>query len=115
MRLEEIEKKLEKVELTRKELKAEQAKALGRRQITCTTNHGDGGCGARFQIGSLTYIQAHYYVSPYGCAGGDYWNQKEGGFDCPKCGYRNRLYTYDRNEFQELKRYFKEIVDELKG
>jgi transcription initiation factor IIE alpha subunit len=58
----------------------------------------------------LTYIQTHFYVSPWGCTGGDFWKQGEGQFDCPKCGYKNRL--YDRKEFQELKHYFKDIIDE---
>ncbi len=112
MKLEEIEKRLEKVELERQGLRAEQAEALGRKFVTCTTNvayKGDG-CGKKSQIRNLVYIQTHYYVSPYSCSGGDYWNEGEGQFDCPKCGYRNRL--YDRPEIMDLDRYFEGIENE---
>jgi hypothetical protein len=37
------------------------------------------------QIRSLTYIQTHWYETPYGCTGGDLWREGEGQFDCPKC------------------------------
>jgi hypothetical protein len=112
MRLSEIEKDIEAVNNTLDGLLAERTKALSRKQVTCTTNlanRGDG-CGSRFQIGTLTFIQTHYYISPWGCTGGDFWKEGEGAFECPKCGYRNRL--YNRKEIQELKPYFKNFVDE---
>ncbi len=105
MRLAQIEKELAKVELVRQGLRAEQAKALGRK--TCTSAFRDIGCGKKFQIHTLVYIQTHNYVSPYGCTGGDYWKQGEGQFECPECGARNRL--YNRPEIMELSQYFKSI------
>lgn len=114
MRLADIEYKLEAVEELRNELLEEKAKALSRKKVKCTsTSDFQGpGCGKSFAIGSLTYIQSHFYVSPHGCTGGDYWSQGEGGFKCPKCGFRNRFHEYDRKEIQELKPHFKNFVDE---
>jgi hypothetical protein len=111
MKLSEIEKKLEVVELKRQGLKAAQAEALGRKYVTCTSTIAfqGKGCGKKSQIGTLTYIQTHFHVPAYGCTGGDYWKEGEGQFECPKCGYLNRL--YDRKEIQELKRYFKDVED----
>jgi transcription initiation factor IIE alpha subunit len=112
MRLADIQKKLEVVEKKRDLLLEAESDAFGRKYITCTSNvaYRGNGCGKRFQIRNLTYIQTHFYISPWGCTGGDFWKEGEGQFDCPKCGYKNRL--YDRKEFQELKQYFKDIVDE---
>ena len=117
MRLKDIEYKLEAVEELRDELLEEKAKALSRKKVKCTsTSTFQGpGCGKSFQIGSLTYIQSHFYVSPHGCTGGDYWSAGDGGFKCPKCGFRNRFHEYDRKEFKELDRYFKDIEDEHKN
>lgn len=43
------------------------------------------------KIEDLTVIQTYWYVRPFGCTGGDYWNKGEVNFICPKTGYRNRL------------------------
>lgn len=67
-------------------------------------------CGKRTQVKKLTLIQTHWYVRPYGCTGGDYWNEGEKQFDCPKCGFRNRDY-FDK-KIKKLARYFKKTVDE---
>jgi DNA-directed RNA polymerase subunit RPC12/RpoP len=79
-------------------LKTQLDKAMRRKRIECSA------CGARSVVSSLTYIQTHWYVEPYSCTGGDYWNEGEGQFDCPRCGHRNRL--YDRPEVVGLKRFF---------
>ncbi len=113
MKLEEIEKKLVVVETKRQKLRAEQAKALGRKYVTCTDNCYGKGCGKKFQIHNLVYIQIHFYISAYGCTGGDYWKPSEGQFDCPNCDHRNRL--YDRKHIEELRPYFSSIEDEHKN
>lgn len=77
--------------------------------VKCESNCYGKGCGAKFTIGRLTYIQTFYYVEPYSCSGGDYWLEDEGMFDCPKCNHRNRL--YDRKHIQELRSYFKNEVE----
>jgi hypothetical protein len=110
MRLAQIEKKLEAVELVRKGLLAEQAEALGRKIVTCTNNCWGEGCGKKTQIRSLVFIQTHYYVTPHGCNGGDYWVDAEGQFDCLKCGHRNRL--HNRPYIAELRPYFASIRNE---
>lgn len=67
------------------------------------------GCGAELRVGALVYLQTHWYVEPFSCTGGDYWNAGEGQFICPKCGAKNRL--YERPEVEKLKRYFKAVED----
>lgn len=67
------------------------------------------GCGATLRVADLTYIQTHWYTAPYSCSGGDYWNQGEGQFMCPKCGEKNRL--YERPEVEKLKSRFKDVKD----
>jgi hypothetical protein len=70
---------------------------------------GKDGCGAQLPIADIVYIQTHWYTEPSGCTGGDYWNQGEGQFVCPKCGAENRL--YERPEVEKLKSYFKSVED----
>ena len=67
----------------------------------------DIGLGNR--IGFLVYIQTHWYVQPSGCAGGDYYKQGEGNWDCLSCGRRNRL--YDKPEITALKPLFMSVRD----
>jgi hypothetical protein len=79
--------------------------------VKCTSQVATGkGCGALHPIKDLTYIQTHWYVSPYGCTGGGYWNEGEGAFVCPTCGHRNRLYASPAVE--KLKPYFKTVEKE---
>lgn len=89
------------------------AEKVAKTVIACESNcaYGDG-CGQKFFIKNLEYIQTHYYERPWGCTGGDTWHQGEGQFTCPCCGHRNRF--LDRKEFEGLKYSFKKIVDEHK-
>lgn len=78
--------------------------------IQCTSQAATGqGCGAWTPVSRLVYIQTHWYTHPHGCTGGDYWNQGEGQWVCPKCGHRNRL--YESPFVAELKRFFKGVHD----
>lgn len=77
--------------------------------VKCSPNNFGKGCDQALEIGELEYIQTHWYTSPYGCSGGDYWNQGEGRFICPQCGHQNRL--YDRPEIEDLKRLFKSVIN----
>jgi hypothetical protein len=69
-------------------------------------------CKKRTKISKITYIQTRWYTPPHGCMGGDYWQDGEGQFDCPKCGWNNRL--YERPEVEALKRHFKDVVKKCK-
>lgn len=78
--------------------------------VKCTSQIATGpGCGQLHTIGELEYIQTHYYVSPHGCTGGDYWLPGEGNWVCPTCGHRNRLYASP--EVAALKGSFKSTKD----
>lgn len=110
-KLRDIEDELFKVQLRNVELMKAQHKESGNIKVTCLDNHLYGkGCNKKIKIKELTYIQKHFYVSPYGCSGGDYWKEGEGFFICPHCGHLNRL--YDRPDFQALRFSFKNIQDE---
>ena len=95
------------------------------RYVRCETNVANrgNGCGRLSAIHTIEYIRTHWYVRPYSCTGGDYWNEGEGQFICPKCGYRNRLICSGvgekivmddpkRSGLQELQYQFKSIKDE---
>ena len=88
---------LKSLKTIEQEIATEQSKIV----IACSS------CGVQRPIGDVVYIQTHWYVRPYSCTGGDYWNEGEGNFKCLSCGFLNRL--YDREEYQKLKYRFKEI------
>jgi len=48
-------------------------------------------CHSVFPISTQVYIQTHWYTRPHGCNGGDYWNEGEGNWKCPDCGFKNRF------------------------
>jgi hypothetical protein len=70
------------------------------------------GCGRVTKVSKIDYIQTFWYTEPYGCVGGDYWNEGEGQFVCPKCGALNRL--YERPEVVRLRGIFRNIIDRHK-
>lgn len=69
-------------------------------------------CKVAYRVRDLTYIQTHWYESPYGCAGGDNWHRGEGQFGCPGCKVRNRL--HNRPDVDKLKPFFGKYVEEHK-
>lgn len=80
-----------------------------------------GFCGKSHQVSKLTLIQTHYYVRPYSCTGGDYWNMGEKQYECPSCGERMRdpgdneylaKYRQLDKRIGELARFFGETVKE---
>lgn len=80
-------------------------------RVQCTSQFATGeGCGALHAIGTLEYIQGHWYEGPYGCSGGDRWHQDEGKWKCPSCGHLNRLYKSP--EVTALKHSFASISEE---
>lgn len=82
--------------------------------LQCTSQIATGkGCSQLSRVGDLTYIQTHWYVSPHGCSGGDYWKQGEGRWACPECGHENRLYATPAIE--ALKSKFKAVEDRHRG
>jgi hypothetical protein len=102
----ELEKKLRKNTL---HVNQKRAKTV----IECQSSAAYGaGCGLKFFIKEVTYIQTHWYEKPSGCSGGDMWHEGEGQFECPCCGHINRLYK--RPEIVELKGLFKNLSKEYK-
>lgn len=86
-------------------------KYLGRRRVVCMgwTPGSKDGCGTALHIKDLTYIQTLWYVEPFSCSGGDYWNNGNGEFVCTNCGALNRL--YERPQVEALKPFFKNVVE----
>jgi len=97
--------------------KLEEAKA--KLSIKCES------CKKFHRIKDLVVIQTHWYTSPYGCTGGDYWSQGELHFICPVTKVRNRImfdnYDVEWRERQEFKhnpdkqfnRYYKDLFKEV--
>lgn len=85
-------------------------------------------CGKTHLIRECEAIQTHYYISPSGCCGGDYWMSGEMQIVCPDGNGRNRVlfdnvgydrkgkYKYDPSlQFNELYfKLFKNVTDEYK-
>jgi hypothetical protein len=108
----ELEQEMKALEKKRDEL-------LGRTLVQCINSRYGKGCGKKHRICNLVYIRTHWYVQPYGCTGGDYWNEGEGNFICPACQHRNTLVDWHgrdpvigREKLSGLKYQFKSIVDE---
>jgi hypothetical protein len=108
-----------KAELQDLELKQDTCDKLSSsRVIECRGTFYQKGCGEKLPIKDLTYIQTHWYESPWGCTGGDSWHEGEANFVCPKCGARNRPCMYKEwdlikdNKFSLIKSKFKEHVNE---
>ncbi len=68
----QIEKEIVEVEKQLKKLQYQRKHAHRRRLINCIH------CDQRTQLGSLIYIQTHWYEEPHGCTGGDWWHEGEG-------------------------------------
>lgn len=113
--LKRIEAKLADLDAQRRSLEAKRDAELGRTLVRCSSNNYGKGCGKKTSIKNLVYIRTHWYVSPYGCTGGDYWNEGEGQFVCPKCNHRNRLTDAwgekGREKLSKLQWQFKSITD----
>jgi hypothetical protein len=96
------------------------AKLKKSKTIVCVGNFYNKGCGTRLQIKNLTYIQTHWYESPWGCTGGDTWHESEANFICPKCKARNRPCKYydwkliEDDKFSLIKYKFKNLEKEHK-
>ena len=71
---------LEELEENRKSTQKALDIARAKKMVKCRW------CGRRTKVSKLTYIQTRWYTPPHGCTGGDYWQDGEGQFDCPKCG-----------------------------
>jgi len=65
------------------------------------------GCGEVHKVQNTNIIQTHYYISPHGCTGGDYWLSGERQLECSDCGAINRLIN---EENLPASSYFKEVT-----
>ena len=74
-----------------------------------------GKCKKKTQIRKTVFIQTHWYVTPEGCCGGDYWNVGEAQFLCTKCGIRNRLLSEKSKELVAFKLLFYKVFEEHDG
>ena len=73
-----LQAQIDKIDITLDKLK-------GNRTLPCA-------CGKNHKIKDLTLIVSHWYVSPHGCMGGDYYNEGEKSFICPDNAHaRNRI------------------------
>lgn len=109
MRTAEIDKRLGVLAEEAAQLRQQRDENTRRRTLKCGDDPTPRGCGKRFQIRRLTYLQTHWYREPYGCTGGAHWNSGEGQWKCPSCGYVNR--EFYNNGLSRLKRFFEKVED----
>lgn len=107
-----LKENLEKCDNLRQSILAEIKYQESLTVVECSKDSYGKGCGAKYNIKNISYIQTHWYESPYSCSSGDQWHQGDGEWECPCCGKRNRLYT--RPEIEAMKYLFREIVNEHK-
>jgi len=69
-------------------------------------------CEETTPISQMEYIQSHWYTTPHGCTGGDYWTPGEGYALCPECGIEHR--THFSPGLADLKEYFGKQSDRRK-
>jgi hypothetical protein len=92
-----------------------------RKQFECKA------CGKMHAINKCDVIQTHWYTSPHGCTGGDYWSQGELHIICPVTGIGNRLLTrseywvpwnkrshYAHNAADQFSRMYKHLFKSVK-
>ena len=113
MERKQIEKQLAALDVKRADLQVHLNTSVSRTLVACTGNCYGKGCGKKSQIGKLIYIATYWYIQPYSCSEGDYWQEGEGQFDCPHCGHRNRL--YEQPDIQALKHRFAKVVTSHDG
>lgn len=107
--IDDLKKKHDEILEEAKVINAKIDEKLKETLVACRPNFYGKGCGMASVIGELTYIQTHWYESPYGCMGGDTWHQSEGQWTCPHCNHKNRL--FDKPEIEKLKYLFKDVVN----
>lgn len=87
------------------------------------------GCGRLHRIKDCDLIQTHWYKSPHGCTGGDYWNSGEVQIICPVTDNKNRVlfksvyqipyelrdhfaYSAEQQFLRIYKNLFKSVIDD---
>ena len=70
------------------------------------------GCGQYMPIKDIPLIQRHWYTSPRGCSGGDYWNIGALEAQCPLCNHRTEI--KEDSPYMTYKKLFKSITNEYK-
>lgn len=101
--LNEVRKQIATKIVELNELCSQEKTLLERKKIRCPR------CKTYHTISKTELYQEHYYVSPHGCTGGDYWNTDEIGFLCTKCD--NFITDYHNPKIKELKHLFKNITN----
>lgn len=83
-----LERQLEEAKENVKKLQKKLDAQKSNRKISCAN------CNEKHKIKDIDLIDVQYYVEPYSCAGGGYWNHSEYNFICPSCKIRNRFLTH---------------------
>lgn len=95
-----LQRQLDKLDNDRVEVLKQKLQAIQRVLVMCVK------CRKKSRLGTWSFIQERWYVEPYSCAGGDYWNYSKTetcDITCPKCGVENYIYNHpQRNKIVEL-------------
>ncbi len=98
-----IQRKLDKLSSDRSEVLKLKLRAIQQILIKCVK------CQKKSRLGAWSFIQGRWYVEPYSCTGGDYWNYNRTEtchITCPKCGEENYIYTHPQKD---------EIIESVDG
>ncbi|MBI2063960.1 MAG: hypothetical protein HYT65_03145 [Candidatus Yanofskybacteria bacterium] len=95
-----IQRKLDKLNADKSEVLKQKLEAIQRILVKCVK------CHKKSRLGAWSFVQGRWYVEPYSCTGGDYWNFNKTEtchITCPKCGDENYIYNHpQKNKIVEL-------------
>lgn len=95
MKLEKVQRALEKLDKEKEEALRKKLQVIRRQLVDCKK------CGKKSQLGTWSFIQEHWYELPHSCTGGDNWWPSETrlcNIICPKCGQQNYIFNHPRGK-----------------
>ncbi len=111
--LKKLNGELEELERQKKEVRAKQLKAIKSSLVKCSY----ANCGKTSKLSGWIFIQRHWYISPHGCMGGDYWKKSKTevcNFVCPKCGGEHYIFNHpQRDKIVDLVDNFSLSISEI--
>jgi hypothetical protein len=115
-----LQRQLNKLDGDRSKVLKQKLEAIQRVLIKCVK------CHKKSRLGTWSFVQGRWYVEPYSCADGDYWNYNKTEtchILCPKCSSENYIYNHpqkdkivelvDGNHFSTTE-IFKEVTEKFK-
>lgn len=105
-----IEKQIEDAEEVLKQLHIKLKHARANKSFVCVV------CNGKHKIKDCVGVQTHWYVNPYSCSSGDYWEEGEMYIVCPTTpGVANRvLFSNIGVPHEKRKQYIWDVESQFK-